>query len=399
MSISLSSSLCTFDVNKTFNTLFTQLSVLYCAVSLSLCHSFTHIVLSYASLIQAARVDVNSQKVDTIDLFSPECLYNRKTKKIKFKTDPIVLRRFHIPVDSHFKSMDDSSRGINRYGEKEKIPRPRNAFILFRQHNHKLLIDEWTTKGVEIPHNSKISKLLGVKWKELSAEEKVHWKELAEKEKTDHEKKYPDYRYKPVRKQRKKREPVSLEIPPRPHQHPPISNRPPPQGLLPFNNYTRPLVSEPPLADKDVATTGVGNAAGLYRSPFYLPKAAGAPAAPPQMQPYYMQQPYPYNYYGKTQTAPVNQPVYAPPIPLQMQMQMQMQVQQRNPSHEQQVPDFPYHQGYQHQQHRLWSPQQPANPKLHPIMSSNSPAPVFHEYPHNVNHQSPNNPRQDSNSH
>lgn len=54
----------------------------------------------------------------------------------------------------------------------KRIPRPRNAFILFRQHNHRLLIEEWTTQGVDIPHNSKISKILGSRWKALSDEER-----------------------------------------------------------------------------------------------------------------------------------------------------------------------------------------------------------------------------------
>ncbi|SJM87501.1 uncharacterized protein ZBIST_3690 [Zygosaccharomyces bailii] len=86
----------------------------------------------------------------------------------------------------------------------KRIPRPRNAFILFRQHNHRLLIEEWTTQGVDIPHNSKISKILGSRWKALSDEERGHWEQLARKEKCEHEKKYPDYRYKPVRRHKRR---------------------------------------------------------------------------------------------------------------------------------------------------------------------------------------------------
>ncbi|GAV53403.1 hypothetical protein ZYGR_0AI06870 [Zygosaccharomyces rouxii] len=86
----------------------------------------------------------------------------------------------------------------------KKIPRPRNAFILFRQHHHRLLIDEWTAQGVDIPHNSKISKILGVRWKSLNEQERSHWEEQARKEKCEHEKKYPDYRYKPTRRHRRK---------------------------------------------------------------------------------------------------------------------------------------------------------------------------------------------------
>ncbi|SMN18139.1 similar to Saccharomyces cerevisiae YPR065W ROX1 Heme-dependent repressor of hypoxic genes [Maudiozyma saulgeensis] len=86
----------------------------------------------------------------------------------------------------------------------QKIPRPKNAFILFRQHYHKILINEWTAKNIAIPHNSEISKLLGNKWKLISAKEKLHWDNLAKQEKINHEKKFPQYKYRPVRKQKKK---------------------------------------------------------------------------------------------------------------------------------------------------------------------------------------------------
>lgn len=93
----------------------------------------------------------------------------------------------------------------------EKIPRPRNAFILFRQHHHKILIDEWTGKGEEIPHNSKISKILGLKWKSLNDEERIYWEDMARKEKIEHEKKYPHYRYKPIRKHKRKQSKLFME--------------------------------------------------------------------------------------------------------------------------------------------------------------------------------------------
>lgn len=267
--------------------------------------------------------------------------------------------------------MDDSAREMGRYGEKEKIPRPRNAFILFRQHNHKLLIDEWTTKGVEIPHNSKISKLLGVKWKELSNEEKVHWKELAEKEKTDHEKKYPDYRYKPVRKQRKKKEAAAAGSPPpqpqqpqyHPQQHHPIAHRAAP-GLLPFNNYTRPQLNEQHHVDAAYR--------GVYPAPYYWP-------------PYYMQQPYPYNYY-KTPNAPATPQLYPAAVPFQPPMQIPVQ---RKPSHE--IPLNRDHEiSYHAYQQRPWNNPQT---KPHPVST-----PVIHDYQNSINHPSPSG-TQDSNSH
>ena len=93
---------------------------------------------------------------------------------------------------------------MNPKSSTPKIPRPKNAFILFRQHYHRILIDEWTAQGVEIPHNSNISKIIGTKWKGLQPEDKAHWENLAKKEKLEHERKYPEYKYKPVRKSKKK---------------------------------------------------------------------------------------------------------------------------------------------------------------------------------------------------
>ena len=93
---------------------------------------------------------------------------------------------------------------MNPKSSTPKIPRPKNAFILFRQHYHRILIDEWTAQGVGIPHNSNISKIIGTKWKGLQPEDKAHWENLAKKEKLEHERKYPEYKYKPVRKSKKK---------------------------------------------------------------------------------------------------------------------------------------------------------------------------------------------------
>ena len=119
---------------------------------------------------------------------------------------PPITDRLNLPnmvmVSS---SIDDNNNGaIHNRGKLEKIPRPKNAFILFRQHYHKELIDEWTKAGTDIPHNSEISKILGVKWKNISENEKTHWSDLAKEEKLEHLKKYPQYKYKPTRRKPRK---------------------------------------------------------------------------------------------------------------------------------------------------------------------------------------------------
>lgn len=96
----------------------------------------------------------------------------------------------------------------------KKVPRPRNAFILFRQHYHKIIFKEQSeillnskensvesdTTVDSFKLNSTVSKAIGMKWKNLSPEERSHWTDLAEKEKIEHSLKYPDYKYVPKRR-------------------------------------------------------------------------------------------------------------------------------------------------------------------------------------------------------
>ncbi|KAH6618546.1 hypothetical protein C7974DRAFT_317313 [Boeremia exigua] len=75
-----------------------------------------------------------------------------------------------------------------------KIPRPRNAFILYRQHHQQNIIRR--NPGL---NNPDISKIIGEQWKAESDEEKKVWQDLAQEEKARHHEQYPDYRYQPRR--------------------------------------------------------------------------------------------------------------------------------------------------------------------------------------------------------
>lgn len=75
------------------------------------------------------------------------------------------------------------------------IPRPRNAFILFRQQHHQSVLDE----GNVIKTNPDVSRELGKRWRDLDPQEKGYWNRLAEEEKKKHAEKYPGYRYIPRR--------------------------------------------------------------------------------------------------------------------------------------------------------------------------------------------------------
>ncbi|KAK8006680.1 hypothetical protein PG991_012977 [Apiospora marii] len=75
-----------------------------------------------------------------------------------------------------------------------KVPRPRNAFILYRQHYQAIVAAK--NPGLANPD---ISKLIGEQWREQPEEVKNSWKRLAEEEKVRHQRQYPDYRYQPRR--------------------------------------------------------------------------------------------------------------------------------------------------------------------------------------------------------
>ncbi|KAK9354454.1 hypothetical protein V1523DRAFT_425100 [Lipomyces doorenjongii] len=75
-----------------------------------------------------------------------------------------------------------------------RVPRPRNAFILYRQHHHASVVAEHPGKT-----NPEISKIIGEQWRQLSPDEKAVWQKLGDEEKKSHLERFPDYRYQPRR--------------------------------------------------------------------------------------------------------------------------------------------------------------------------------------------------------
>ncbi|KAJ5102580.1 hypothetical protein N7532_003109 [Penicillium argentinense] len=75
-----------------------------------------------------------------------------------------------------------------------KIPRPRNAFILYRQHHQAAVVAHHPGLA-----NPDISKIIGMQWRALTEAEKNKWRALAEEEKARHAQQYPTYRYQPKR--------------------------------------------------------------------------------------------------------------------------------------------------------------------------------------------------------
>ncbi|KAF2105066.1 mating-type protein MAT1-2, partial [Rhizodiscina lignyota] len=73
-----------------------------------------------------------------------------------------------------------------------KVPRPPNAFILYRQKHHPDL-----KKANPHLHNNEISVILGRQWQNESETVKESWKAKAMEVKTEHLARHPGYHYQP----------------------------------------------------------------------------------------------------------------------------------------------------------------------------------------------------------
>lgn len=89
---------------------------------------------------------------------------------------------------------------LRAFGKKIKVPRPPNAFILYRQHWHSHYKQHNSNM-----HNNEISKEIGKKWKSEPTAVKAQYKRLAEDLKVKHTELYPDYQYAPRKPGEKKR--------------------------------------------------------------------------------------------------------------------------------------------------------------------------------------------------
>ncbi|KAF7301318.1 HMG box domain-containing protein [Mycena indigotica] len=90
--------------------------------------------------------------------------------------------------------------------QSQRIPRPPNAFILFRS---DLLKKEATKKCP--PHQQTLSRLAGEMWNLLPPDQKQEWKDRAKKQSELHRQQYPYYSFKPARRSRKAKSRVPME--------------------------------------------------------------------------------------------------------------------------------------------------------------------------------------------
>ncbi|KAJ3477888.1 hypothetical protein NLI96_g10152 [Meripilus lineatus] len=90
---------------------------------------------------------------------------------------------------------DEEASGTGPTRRKKRVPRPPNAFMLFRAK----LVNE--RLPAELPNRQQmVSVVAGQAWHVLDNQRKDRWKELARTIQTLHMEKYPDYKFSPTRK-------------------------------------------------------------------------------------------------------------------------------------------------------------------------------------------------------
>jgi hypothetical protein len=110
-----------------------------------------------------------------------------KNLEMKSATSKIILPK---PT---YTPPDPSKKSHARKQPVGHIPRPRNAFILFRC---DFVRQKKIPESVENDHRN-ISRIVGKIWREMTKEEKKPWVEMAEQEKRNHQQANPNYRFNP----------------------------------------------------------------------------------------------------------------------------------------------------------------------------------------------------------
>ncbi|THH20055.1 hypothetical protein EW146_g1238 [Bondarzewia mesenterica] len=87
----------------------------------------------------------------------------------------------------------------NRKRDPSWVPRPRNAFIIFRCEYSREHAREGSSSSSGIMMDKTLSKRAGEAWRRLSAVEKIHYQERAKVEKDEHARRNPHYRFNPMR--------------------------------------------------------------------------------------------------------------------------------------------------------------------------------------------------------
>ncbi|KAL4075318.1 hypothetical protein V8B97DRAFT_2004873 [Scleroderma yunnanense] len=111
-------------------------------------------------------------------------------------SSPLLLtHRFPIAPSS------DRRAHRNRSRDPSWIPRPRNAFIIFRCDYSREHAAQTSQESDEQSLSKTLSKRAAEAWKQLCAAEKDKYRHLADREREEHARIYPNYRFRPMRRQ------------------------------------------------------------------------------------------------------------------------------------------------------------------------------------------------------
>ncbi len=97
---------------------------------------------------------------------------------------------------SHIPSIDDADSTTQRHAKKKAashIPRPPNAFILFRS---SFIKSQHVSTDVETNHST-LSKIIGMTWQGLSDAERQVWHDKARVALDEHRRRFPAYAFRP----------------------------------------------------------------------------------------------------------------------------------------------------------------------------------------------------------
>ncbi|KZT38218.1 hypothetical protein SISSUDRAFT_986522, partial [Sistotremastrum suecicum HHB10207 ss-3] len=98
---------------------------------------------------------------------------------------------FPAPLVDDYETLSKAKPHHGKKRSNNHIPRPPNAFILFRSSFIKQQHIPGTIEG----NHSQLSKIVGACWQRLSFEERQVWQDRARAVRAEHKKKYPDYRF------------------------------------------------------------------------------------------------------------------------------------------------------------------------------------------------------------
>jgi hypothetical protein len=129
-----------------------------------------------------------------------------KFTNLGFSTISGIKKASNTPSSSHLSSpnpissnshFSPSSQRILPQRINERIPRPKNKFILFSNDVRAKLQQEYPNEP-----NKLISKRIGKLWKSLDSGKQNEYANLAQLEANKHDEEHPNYKYKPKKRKR-----------------------------------------------------------------------------------------------------------------------------------------------------------------------------------------------------